>query len=124
MILNRFLFVSLLLLVGCKSTPSGITSMGGKTIDVVSDAASGGPLAVLSIAGGLCLLAGMVLLVITKGQKGWYPSVGGVLLCLLNYMVLKYDDLIFYPLVILTGMISAAWTYRVVTQILTEKKSK
>ena len=122
--LNRSLLICVFLMTGCQSTPSGITSVGGKTIDVVSDAASGGPLAVLSIAGGLCLLAGMVLLVITRGQKGWYPSVGGVLLCLLNYMVLKYDDLIFYPLVILTGMISAAWTYRVVTQILTEKKSK
>tara|TARA_R100000664_G_scaffold31626_1_gene45424 strand:- start:68 stop:439 length:372 start_codon:yes stop_codon:yes gene_type:complete len=122
--LNRSLLISFFLVTGCQSTPSGITSVGGKTVDVVSDAASGGPLAVLSIAGGLCLLAGMVLLVITRGQKGWYPSVGGVLLCLLNYMVLKYDDLIFYPLVILTGMISAAWTYRVVTQILTEKKSK
>ena len=122
--LNRSLLISFFLVTGCQSTPSGITSVGGKTVDVVSDAASGGPLAVLSIAGGLCLLAGMVLLVITRGQKGWYPSIGGVLLCLLNYMVLKYDDLIFYPLVILTGMISAAWTYRVVTQILTEKKSK
>jgi hypothetical protein len=97
-------------------------SYAGKTTDMVTEAASGGPLAILSVAGGLCLLAGMVLLVITKGVKGWYPSIGGVILVLLGYMVAKYDNLIFYPLVILTGMISAAWTYRVVTQILTEKK--
>ena len=116
------MFALALSLTGCKSTPSVVSSVGGGAVSVVSDAASGGPLAVLSVAGGLCLLAGMVLLVITRGQKGWYPSVGGVILCLLNYMVAKYDDLIFYPLVILTGMISAAWTYRVVTQILTEKK--
>ena len=122
MMVNRLLFALALSLTGCKSTPSVVSSVGGGAVSVVSDAASGGPLAVLSVAGGLCLLAGMVLLVITRGQKGWYPSVGGVILCLLNYMVAKYDDLIFYPLVILTGMISAAWTYRVVTQILTEKK--
>ena len=97
-------------------------SYAGKTTDMVTEAASGGPLAILSVAGGLCLLAGMVLLVITKGVKGWYPSIGGVILVLLGYMVAKYDNLIFYPLVILTGMISAAWTYRAVTQILTEKK--
>ena len=120
--IRLLLVTSLFILCSCKSTPTMAASYAGRTTDMVTEAASGGPLAVLSVAGGLCLLAGMVLLVITKGVKGWYPSIGGVILVLLGYMVAKYDNLIFYPLVILTGMISAAWTYRVVTQILTEKK--
>ena len=73
--------------------------------------------------GRLCLLAGMVLLVVTRGTKGWYPVIGGLILVVLNYMVAKYDDLIFYPLVAATGVISAAWTYKTVRQILQEKKS-
>jgi len=120
--MTRPLFIILCLaLSACQTTPT-IGGYGNQAANAVTNAASGEPLSVLSVSGGLCLLAGMVLLVITKGQKGWYPSVGGVILVILGYMVAKYDDLIFYPLVILTGMISAAWTYRVVTQILTEKK--
>lgn len=120
--MTRSLLISAcLVLSGCYTTPT-IDNYGDKAADAVNHAASGAPLSVLSVSGGLCLLAGMVLLVITRGVKGWYPSIGGVILVLLGYMVAKYDDLIFYPLVILTGMISAAWTYRVVTQILTEKK--
>ena len=118
----RLLLLSLFL-VGCKSTPSFSPSSSTAT-QILTGAAESEPLTVLSVTGGLCLLAGMVLLVITRGTKGWYPSVGGVILVLLNYMVAKYDDLIFIPVVILSGMISAAWAYRVVVQILTEKKSK
>ena len=118
----RLLLISFcFLLPSCYTTPT-VGSYGDKATDAVAHAASGAPLSVLSVSGGLCLLAGMVLLVVTKGVKGWYPSIGGVILVLLGYMVAKFDYLIFYPLVILTGMISAAWTYRVVTQILTEKK--
>jgi len=66
----------------------------------------------------------MILLAISRGQRGWYPVVGGVILVILNYMVAKYDDYLFYPLVVFTGMVSAAWTYKIVKQILAEKKSK
>lgn len=111
-----------LLLVGCRSLPS----VGGVTnpMKAITGSAESEPLTVLSVTGGLCLMAGMVLLVITRGTKGWYPSIGGVILVLLNYMVAKYDDWIFIPVVILTGMVSSAWAYRTVVQILSEKKTK
>jgi hypothetical protein len=116
------LLLPLALLVGCKTM--SFQPAGSTTTQRLVDAAESEPLTVLSVTGGLCLLAGKVLLVITRGTKGWYPSIGGVILVLLNYMVAKYDDWIFIPVVILSGMISAAWAYRTVVQILSEKKSK
>jgi hypothetical protein len=120
--MTRLLFL-VLLLTGCKTTSFFPTDSGTTTQRLVG-AAESEPLTVLSVTGGLCLLAGMVLLVITRGTKGWYPSIGGVILVLLNYMVAKYDDWIFIPVVILSGMVSAAWAYRTVVQILSEKKTK
>ena len=112
-----------LFLMGCQfSQPKSITDRAGS---YVTDAAeSSEPLTVLSVTGGLCLVAGMVLLVVTGGRKGWYPVVGGIILVILNYMVAKYDDYLFYPLVACTALISGAWTYKIVKQILLEKKSK
>ena len=81
------------------------------------------PLTVLSMTGGLCLVAGMALLVITSGKKGWFPSVGGIILVVLNFLVSRYSDLIFYPLVTCTGLISAAWTYKTIRTLLKEKKA-
>jgi hypothetical protein len=102
-----------------------LPSISSHAVDYV-DKATQHPetLSVLSVTGGLCLAAGMVLLVVTSGKKGWYPIVGGILLVILNYAVARYSDFLFYPLVVFTGMISAAWTYKIVRQILLEKKSK
>tara|TARA_R100000808_G_C2152093_1_gene161378 strand:- start:2338 stop:2715 length:378 start_codon:yes stop_codon:yes gene_type:complete len=113
-----------LFLWGCKTiNPTGYVS--GKTTAFITSASdTSEPLTVLSIAGGLCLVAGMILLVVTSGRKGWYPVIGGIILVILNYMVAKYDDYLFYPLVAFTALISGAWTYKVVKQILLEKKSK
>ena len=91
---------------------------------VSSAAKSHETLSVLSVTGGLCLVAGMVLLVITGGRKGWYPVVGGIILVVLNYAVSRYGDYLFYPLVACTALISAAWTYKIIKQILLEKKTK
>jgi len=73
--------------------------------------------------GGLCLVAGMALLVVTAGRKGWFPSIGGVIFIVLNFIMSRYSDLIFYPLVVCTAAISAAWTYRTITTILKEKRT-
>jgi len=111
-------------LTGCQySNPGGMVS--GKASSIISQATeSSEPLTVLSITGSLCLIAGMVLLVITRGQRGWFPVIGGIILVILNYMVAKYDDYLFYPLVACTALISGAWTYKVVRQILLEKKTR
>lgn len=80
-------------------------------------------LTILSGVGGLCLLAGMALLVISKGTTGWRPLIGGVLLILLNYMVARYADWIFIPVIIATGCISATWGWRVILSIKKERNN-
>ena len=120
--MSRLLLLALLL-AGCQfGQPKSIS---GSAASYVSEAAeSSEPLTVLSVTGGICLVAGMVLLVVTGGRKGWYPVIGGIILVILNYMVAKYDDYLFYPLVACTALISGAWTYKIVKQILLEKKTK
>jgi len=80
-------------------------------------------LTVLSAVGGFSLVAGIVLIAVTRGGRGWLPVIIGGLLVLLNYMVASYSHLIFYPLVVFTGLISGAWTYRIVRQILNERRT-
>lgn len=115
--------LAILIASGCRSIK--VTPTGSETaLSAISEVGPSEPLSVLSVVGGLCLLAGMVLLVITKGARGWYPVIGGLILTVLNYVVAKYDDFLFYPLVVFTGCISAAWTYKIVKQILLEKKKR
>lgn len=123
---SRFVFLAAmaLFLASCKfaSPIGGSSSAATNFIGQAQESAE--TLTVLSVTGGLCLIAGMALLVVTSGKKGWYPVIGGIILVVLNYLVAKYDDYLFYPLVVCTGMISAAWTYKIVRQILLEKKAK
>jgi hypothetical protein len=109
-----------LLLVGCRTTmPIGPPSSALKGL---KETAESEPLTVLSVTGGLCLIAGMVLLVVTSGKKGWYPVIGGLLLVVLNFVIARYSHYLFAPAIVFTGLISAAWTYKTVKQILQEKK--
>tara|TARA_R100001082_G_scaffold110915_2_gene92382 strand:+ start:4793 stop:5164 length:372 start_codon:yes stop_codon:yes gene_type:complete len=110
-------------LCSCKSLPLDYSS--GKASNMLEGMReSSETLTVLSGIGGLCLIAGMVLLVISKGQRGWFPVVGGLILVILNYGIARYSDYLFAPALVFTGMISAAWTYKTVKQILLEKKTK
>jgi hypothetical protein len=115
-----------LFMYGCAFNQGGSlgSTLSGKTNEVMSQASSPHNLSVLSVTGGLCLVAGMVLLVVSRGKLGWYPSIGGLLLVVLNFAIARYSHYLFAPALVFTGMISAAWTYKTVKQILTEKKKK
>lgn len=113
------LMLAALLLVGCQTTVPVETS---RAVNQLKESAESEPLTVLSVTGGLCLIAGMVLLVVTSGRKGWYPVIGGLLLVVLNYVVARYSHYLFAPAIVFTGMISAAWTYKTIKQILLEKR--
>ena len=116
-----FLWLLAIVLSGCQTPKLDFAS--GKATQILTGETSGSqPLTVLSVTGGLCLVAGMALLVVTSGRKGWYPVVGGIILVILNYMVAKYDDYLFYPLVVCTALISGAWTYKIIKQVLQEKR--
>ena len=79
-------------------------------------------LSVLSAIGGLCLLAGMVLLVISRGTMGWRPVIGGVIMITVNYLIALYADWLFIPVLIVTGAISLAWGWRTVMNVIRGKK--
>ena len=116
------MILSACFLSACATLPS--TSVPGTKEAIVKVAQHQEQLSVLSMTGGLCLVAGMALLVITNGTKGWYPTIGGLLMVILNYMIARYSHYLFIPAVVCTGLISAAWTYKTIREILLEKKNK
>ena len=79
-------------------------------------------LSILSAIGGLCLLAGMALLVISRGTMGWRPVIGGVIMITVNYLIALYADWLFIPVLVVTGAISLAWGWRTVTSLIKGKK--
>ena len=81
-------------------------------------------LTILSGIGGFCLLGGIILLTISRGTMGWRPIIGGVVLITLNYAISVYATWIFLPIIGATGVISLAWGYRCVLDILKINKEK
>jgi len=47
----------------------------------------------------------------------------GILLILLNYVIARYADWIFIPVIIATGCISAAWGWNIVVNIYKEQRN-
>jgi len=107
------------LLAGCSSVsrlfdvkPAGgaIESVTGGVTTTASN------LSMLPGIGGLSILWGIVLLVVTSGRKGWYPILGGILLIVLNVIIQQYFHLIAIPIVVASGIVSAVWAYRSLVQ--------
>tara|TARA_R100000654_G_scaffold60729_1_gene87602 strand:+ start:425 stop:814 length:390 start_codon:yes stop_codon:yes gene_type:complete len=113
-------------LTGCCSTPriSNTSGTASGIVDAVTPLAPNEPLTMLSAIGGLCLLAGMVLLVISRGTMGWRPIIGGVILVVLNYAIAEFATWIFLPVLLGTGAISLAWAWKTVRDILKIRKEK
>ena len=107
------------ILCGC-GVMQAVTGWGQPTptervIESIADSKE--TLTVLSGIGGLCLLAGMALLVVSRGTMGWRPIFGGTALIILNYVIAEYADWIFIPVIIATGCISAAWGWNIVVKL-------
>ena len=117
--------LSLLLLIaamawalsGCSTTGWFQTDSMDPSIVSMSSVANSSPdLSMLSGIGGLSILGGIVLLVVTSGRKGWYPVLGGILLIILNVIIQQYFHLIAIPIVVASGVVSAVWAYRSLIQ--------
>ncbi len=121
--MTRFL-LPILALTGCASNQSVSSRVGNHIAGVTGVGDATGSLSVLSLVGGLSTAAGLVLLAVTGGKRGWYPAIGGVILCVLNWAVMTYAHAIFIPVLVATGVITIAWTYKLVRQILREKGNK
>jgi hypothetical protein len=74
--------------------------------------------------GGVCILGGMVLLVITRGTMGWRPVIGGIIFIGINYALYAYGNWFFIPVAIATGAISLAWSGKIVWKIVNDNDIK
>ena len=125
-LLYFLLLLCCLAAIGCSSLPSfggsgsSITSsVSGATKGAVNSVTNpAGALSILSVVGGLSTFAGIAALVITKGAMGFRAILGGIGLCLVNYAVSMYADWIFIPAIIATGIISLAFGYKTIREML------
>ena len=111
------------ILLGCKATsyiPNMSVPDGAMT--AVSESSSCSPM--LGWIGGLCLIACMVLLVITRGSMGWRPLIGGVIFIAINWALALYGGWFFLPVALCTGAISLAWTGKIVWKIVNDDEIK
>ena len=74
--------------------------------------------------GGVAVLAGLALIIISGARKGWYPLFIGVGLIVLNWVVLTYAHALFIPVVVATGALTLALGYKAVSSILLHRKCK
>ena len=83
---------------------------------------AGSELAILSWVGGISTLAGIASIVITRGTMGMRAIVIGVGLIVLNFPVANYLTWILVPVLIGTGLISLAWSYKTIKEIVDNKE--
>ena len=122
--LLQVLFLPFLLsfLTGCSSITKAFTpepTIGQKVSYVaneVSVASTG--LGMLNYIGAICTLIGVGVLVITKGTMGMRAILIGIGLCLLNFFVATYADWILIPMLVASGLISLAWGYVTIREML------
>ena len=108
-------------LLGCKTT-SFIPLPPSFEDSIITTSNSCSPM--LGYIGGICLLGGMVLLVITRGTMGWRPLIGGVIFIAINWAFALYGGWFFLPVALCTGAISLAWTGKIVWKIVNDEDLK
>ena len=113
------LFPIIFFLAGC-ATPQPFSNPL-TSLPVAPPSASG--FEILRWLGGVAVLAGLALIVISGARKGWYPLFIGVGLIVLNWVVLTYAHALFIPVVVATGALTLALGYRVTTAILLHRKN-
>ena len=133
MVKRKSLWLSVLssfFLMGCSSfvkpsistvVPQNVSATAASTIEQIQGFNN---LSILSVIGGFCLLAGMVLLVLTRGSMGWRGVIGGVSMIIVNYLIALYAAWIFIPVVVITGAISLAWGWRIIVRIINDDDIK
>ena len=100
------------LIFGTKPKTGGISS----TINETASAAIPENLSMLSGIGGISILGGIVLLVVSTGRKGWFPILGGIGLIFMNTLLQEYFHFIALPIIVASGVISALWAIKALGQ--------
>jgi len=114
--------LAFLLLAGCQTIPKVPGSTEILTTALNQESSSCNPM--LGLLGGVCCLGGMIMLVVSRGQMGWRPLIGGIVFILINYALAMYAHWFFIPVAISTGVIGLAYTTRIVIKILKNKELK
>ena len=122
-----FLWSLVLCLEGCSALSRAFTpdqTIGDKVSFVANEVghASTG-LGMLNYIGAICTFAGVCALVVTRGSMGMRAILIGIGLCLLNFIVSTYANWILIPMLVASGLISFAWGYVTVKQVL-DNRSK
>tara|TARA_Y100000310_G_scaffold97213_1_gene94895 strand:+ start:495 stop:914 length:420 start_codon:yes stop_codon:yes gene_type:complete len=86
-----------------------------QTIDVTT-ASIPENLSILSGIGGISILGGIVLLVVSVGRKGWWPILGGIGLVFINTLLQEYFHYIALPIIVASGVFSALWAIKALGQ--------
>ena len=110
-------------ILGCATTRT-LTAPTDTLTALTGATTSGTCSPMLSWLGGICILAGMALLVISRGTMGWRPLIGGIVFLLINYAISLYASWFFLPVAICTGALSLAWAGKIIWKIVNDDKLK
>ena len=80
-------------------------------------------LSVLSWVGGVSSLFGIVAMVLTRGTYGMRAVVIGGCMIVLNFAVANFMTWLIVPVLVCTGGISVAWSYKIVRDIIYKRKN-
>ena len=116
---HAIILLPLLGLTACFSTPKVMHHPLTGGLSLVSAPAQVDPM--LSWIGGLCIVAGVAALMVTR-TYGLRPILIGIGLVLLNQAVARYGDWLFLPTIIATGAISLAYAFITIRRMLRHRK--
>ena len=122
--MKRFLTLLLLssIIVGCSMGGLFRTEPPPSLTEAVTSVTTGGCNPMFGMVGGLCTIGGMALLLFSRGTMWCRPLIGGILFMAINYALSIYASWIFLPIVICTGALSLAWTWKVIRTIINQKE--
>lgn len=102
-------------------TPTIQDHVSNKVVDITR---AGESLELLSFIGGICTIVGVAVLVITRGSMGIRAIIIGVCLVILNFAIANYLSWFLIPVLVATGIVSMAWAFVTVRQLLKSKECK
>jgi len=113
------LAVTILQLTGCTHLFASEPSIGDTTSKAITGVIStGSSFSVLPLVGGVSCAGGVVLLFISQGRRGWLPLIVGIGLVILNSFIYAYMHMIAIPVIVMSGSIGLAWTWKIVEKLI------
>jgi len=125
--MGKFFFLSPLFLCSCFPARQSIPAVPGvPQLTETLSPESVSNLSILSAVGGICIVAGVIVLLLpgASNLRAFNAILIGIVLILLNIGVREYLPYIYIPFIVGTGILSIAVTYRAVRYVLNWRKQK